>query len=586
MKPDLRNHLPGIFPRPEIVKLANWLIVASSFLASSFLGSSPLASPQLFGQSTIEQELRNFLQSNTSDRSPAVSVLLARDGRILGQAAGGMAQLENPNPASPQTKFRIGSVSKQFTAMAVLRLVEQGRLSLDDRLEKFFPQMPNAPSITLTQMLNHTSGLANYTDKIDFLLRVTRQTTPEEIIEWFQKDPPIFTPGEKFAYCNTGYFLLGEIVRQVSGDSLADFLRKEFFEPLEMRETGIYDNADPPAQMASGYDLLDTEITPALDWNMVWAGGAGAMYSTAEDLYRWNEALFGGRVVSPELLKLAIQPVELPPGADGLEYGFGLMISQHRRIPKIHHGGGLNGWTSELAWFPEQRCTIVVLTNRSAFDSAELSPSGIAAKFADLLLAESIQAVPPLEVDTSVNPDTFRDYAGRYDYGESVMNVTVRNGKIYAQLTDQPEFEIFPSAKDEFFYQAVDARISFQRDKDGKVVGGVHRQSGRSFTVPKIEGPVITPAELDSFVGRYRYGALTILVTSRQGDQLYAQLTGQPRFPIFASEPNKFRWSVVEAEVEFLKDEQGKVTAARHSQGGATFDAPRLPDVKSPEADR
>jgi CubicO group peptidase (beta-lactamase class C family) len=571
MKPDRGQHLKCCLVRLFVPQLTIWLTLISS---------------QLCGQSTLKRELADFLQRNTSEKSPAIAVLLARDGQILAQSAGGLAQLDNPTPASPQTKFRIGSVSKQFTAMAILRLVDQGKLTLNDRLQKFFPQMPNAESITLTQLLNHTSGLANYTEKIDFLLRVTRQTTPESIIGWFQKDSPIFAPGEKFAYCNTGYFLLGEIVKQVSGYSLGDFLQREFFEPLGMRDTGIYDNAHPPALMATGYEWLDQEIIPALDWNMTWAGGAGAMYSTVEDLFRWNEALFAGKVVSPALFQLAIQPVELPAGADGLDYGFGLVISQHRRIPMIHHSGGLNGWTSELARFPEQRCTIVVLTNRSSVDSPNLTPSAISAKFADLLLAEVIQTNPPLEVDPTVSPAIYGDYVGRYDYEDKVLSVTIENDRLFVQLTDQPKFEIFPAAKDQFFLNVVEAQIGFKRDDTGKVVGAVHQQSGSTFAIPKIEGPEITPAELDAFVGRYRYGVFAILVTTRQRDQLYAQLTGQPRFPIFASEPNKFRWRAVEAEVEFLKDEQGRVIAARHSQGGATFDAPRLPDRQNQQADQ
>jgi CubicO group peptidase (beta-lactamase class C family) len=509
--------------------------------------------------------------------TPGLAVLVARDGEILLQAGYGLADLEKKSPITPETKFRIGSVSKQFTAAAVLKLAEQGKLSLDDSLAKYFPDFPAGDKVTLRQLLTHTSGLHSYTDKPEFIGRVKEPIKPAELIAWFQNDKPDFAPGEGFHYNNSAYFLLGEIVAKVSGKSFAEHLKETFFDPLEMANTGIYVNSAAPEGMAHSYSFANEKFEPALDWDMSWAGGAGAIYSTVGDLFRWNEALFGGRVLSDASLKAATTPVELPPNVDGMNYGYGLMMLNVKRLPAVGHGGGLNGWSTYLVRLPEQKCTVVVLANALPLPPAH-SPSAIAHGLAERLLADEIQKLPPLAEDKSIDSKSFADYIGRFDYQGGIMTVSVEGDEIFSQITGQPQHRIYPLAKDAFFWKVADAEVKFIRDAKGQVIAARHSQNGSTFRAAKIPDDAVklSAEQVDLFVGQYQYGPLALMTVSRDGAQLFAQLTGQPKFPIFPKSETEFEWRVVAASVKFSKGEDGKVTKAIHSQNGTTFDAPKV----------
>jgi CubicO group peptidase (beta-lactamase class C family) len=524
---------------------------------------------------SFEEEVTRRLRRFTEGESPGVSVLVARDGRIVFQGGFGLADLEQKTPITPDTKFRIGSITKQFTAAAVLRLAESGKLTLDDSLAKFFPEFPGGADVTVHHLLTHTSGLHSYTSKPDFLEGVTKPIEPRKLIASFQNDPPDFRPGADFRYNNSAYFLLGEIVAQVSGQSFADYLRDTFFEPLGMKDTGIYVNATPPPGMARGYSHAGGKLEPALDWDMSWAGGAGALYSTAGDLFRWNEALFGGRVVQEVLFKAATTPVQLPPGVEGMKYGYGLATLEIKRLPAIGHGGGLHGWASDLVRLPDQRCTVVVLANTLPA-ARGLAPGQISRDLVEKLLADEINALPPMAEDTSIDPKTFPAYVGRFDYPNGLMSVTVDGDALYTQITDQPRFRLFPKGRDEFFLKAVDVQLVFLRDDNGQVVAVRHLQGGNSFKASKQRAAAVTltAEQLDAFIGRYRYGPDTILTVSREGTQLLAELTGQPKLAIYPTSETEFEWRIVKATVQFVKGADGAVEKIIHTQNGRSFDAP------------
>jgi len=539
------------------------------------LSSLALIGSPLRAETPAEWTGKHLSELTRAD-GPGVAVLVARDGQILFQGGWGLADLEKKTPITPGTKFRIGSVTKQFTAAAILRLAEQGRLAISDPLAKFHPAFPNAGTITLRHLLTHTSGLHSYTEKPEFFAGVTKPITPATLIASFQNDPPDFAPGTDFRYCNSGYFLLGEIVAKVSGQSFADYLRTTFFEPLGMTDSGIYINATPPPGTALGYAVEKGKASPALDWDMSWAGGAGAIYSTVGDLFRWNEALHGGRVIKAASLQAMTTPNPLPPGADGLNYGFGLAVSEAHRLPAISHSGGLHGWSSDLVWLPEQRVTIVALAN--AMPTAPgLAPAAITRELPKHFLAAEIATLPTPTEDKSVDPKSYAALVGRYDYQAAILNVFVEKDRLFAQLTGQQAFEIFPKSADEYFFKVVDAQIHFLRNEKGEIVAVQHTQNGHTFKAARLGADAfkLTAAQLDALVGQYQYG-LAVLTVKRDGPQLLAQLTGQPEFPIFPRTEDSFEWRVVKASVRFVKGEEGKVTKAIHTQNGTTFDAPKI----------
>ena len=550
------------------------------FLGALFLLACDGATRSCAEELSFAEEAKRHLSEVTKGESSGVAVLVARDGKVVFQGGFGFADIATKAPITPQTKFRIGSTTKQFTAAAVLRLAEQGRLTLDDSLAKHFPEFAHHSGVTVRHLLTHTSGLHSYTEKPELFSRVIKPIEAEKLIAWFQNDPVDFAPGAGFHYNNSAYFLLGEMVARVSGQPFGDYLRETFFDPLEMNDTGIYVNATPPPGMAIGYSFNDEKFAPALDWDMSWAGGAGALYSTVGDLFRWNEALFGGRVVNEASFKAMITPVELPANVDGMtmKYGYGLMMYDIKRLPAIGHGGGLHGWLSDLVRLPKQHCTVVVLANAALPQPAELIPQIISRSLAEKLLADEIKALPPATEDTTVDPKTFTAYAGRYDYQAAIMTVSVEGDHLMSQLTGQPKNRIFPRAKDEFFWKAVDAEIVFVRDEKGDVIAARHTQGPITFTAKKLgeEAVALTPEQLDSFLGQYQYGPGAVLTVSRDETQLFAQLTGQPKLPIFPKSEPEFEWRVVKATVQFMKGEDGKVTKVVHRQGEATIDAPKI----------
>ncbi len=536
----------------------------------------PFGAQSLSGKDlAFDEGLRGHLAPLTDHAQPGIAVLVARDGQVIFQDGFGFADLEHKTPVTTATKFRIGSVTKQFIAAAVLRLSEEGKLALTDKLEKFLLDLPGGGSITLLQLLNHTSGIHSYTNKPEFLTRVTKPIAPADLIAWIRDDKPDFAPGAGFAYNNSAYFLAGEIVAKVSGESLDAHLRRVFFGPLEMKDTGIYLNSAPPAGAARGYTVLEKNAEPALEWDMSWAGGAGALYSTVGDLFRWNEALYGGRVLKPESLKLMTTPAKLPPGVDGMSYGLGLVTAPISRLPATSHSGGLNGWSSDLVRVTGQHCTVVALANAlPAVPGCE--PTSVTRHIVERLLAAEIKKLPPPVEDPKIDPKTYPDFAGRYDYQSAVLTVTVENNRLYSQLTGQPKFEIFPSGPGEFFWKVTDAQVTFVRNEKGEVTAARHAQNGSTFTAPRQKESALklTAADLAPLVGQYQYGP-AVMTVSRDGDTLFAQLTGQPKFQIFPKSPTEFEWRVVPASVAFVKGPDGKVTKAVHTQNGRTFDAPR-----------
>jgi CubicO group peptidase (beta-lactamase class C family) len=510
---------------------------------------------------------------------PGESILIARAGKILFSQGYGLAAREANTPVAPETRFRIGSVTKQFTAAAILRLAEKGKLSIEDPLSKYFPAYPGGDKITLRNLLNHTSGLHSYTEGPDFAARVSHVIAPDDLIAWFQNAPADFPPGEQFRYCNTGYFLLGRIIAKVSGQSYGNYLQEQFFAPLEMSDTGLWLNASPPAKSAKGYNFDGKDLQPATEWDMSWAGGAGELYSTTSDLWRWTEALQGGRVLSLESLKtMTAEFTVAKPETLSLRYGMGLYRTEVEWLPAIGHNGGLPGYLSTLMWFPEQKMTMVILSNAMA-PKPGTSPDEIL-PIAVRAFLKSDAALHAPAVDSSISAKNYASYAGRYQYPGGVQQVTVEDGRIYGQLGAQDRFELFPSGPDAFFYKAVAARIVFQRDaQTGKTSALTHTQNGMSFKAPRIAddaGTVsLTNDVLDAFIGQYEYGPSAILTVTRRENQLYAQLGGQPEFPIFPKSDHEFFWKAVPASIEFVREPDGRVGKAIHHQGGATLVAPR-----------
>ena len=418
---------------------------------------------------------------------PGIAILVSKGGKVLYEKGFAYADIEKKKKITPLTKFRIGSITKQFTAATILQLQQEGKLSVQDKISKYFPDFPRGNEVTIHHLLTHTSGIHSYTNTDSFMRKVTKPVTGEALYAMIKTYPYDFNPGEKYQYNNSGYFLLGYLAEKLSGKALTEIFRERFFEPLKMNNTGIYHSDNKPQNEALGYGKSGDKYDTAIDWDMTWAAGAGALYSTVEDLDKWNNALHHGKVLSAANYKAAITPVVLnngskPPGTD---YGYGLGMGNYRGVQSIGHSGGLNGFISQLVWYPKEELTVVMLTNQSP-PELMLDPNRIAEMFLWSVMdtAETYDRIDVNSMDLTV-------YEGKYDVMKSlIMEITTEGKSIFAQLTGQQRFEIFPSKKDEFFFKVVEAKIRFNRNEKGEVVSAFLEQGGFTATAPKMKAEV------------------------------------------------------------------------------------------------
>jgi CubicO group peptidase (beta-lactamase class C family) len=309
------------------------------------------------------------LMNEAAPRGGPGAAIAVQHGGELHSAGYGLANVEWGIPIETDAIFRIGSVTKQFTAAAILRLAEQGKLEIEDPIERHLPDYPVGERvITVRHLLHHTSGIKSYTGLPSFATELMRKDSSlTDLIAVFKDLPPDFQPGEKFLYNNSGYVLLGAIIEALSGKDYEIFLRDEFFAPLGMSRTSYLHDEPIVPKRAAGYAAKpDGAVINAPPLSMSWPHAAGALGSTVHDLLAWNAALHGGKLLSAESYAAMITPGRLNDGSD-TGYGYGLGAPIYRERPIIGHNGGINGFLSHLGHWPQEHLTVVVLSNTTAF---------------------------------------------------------------------------------------------------------------------------------------------------------------------------------------------------------------------------
>lgn len=316
-----------------------------------------------------------------SGERPGAAVLVIKNGAPVFKKTYGLAQLENKTPVAAQTNFRLASVSKQFTAMSIMLLAERGKLTHETSVQEIFPDFPAyGRGITVRHLLQHTSGLLDYEDLLADT--TTAQALDRDVLRMMTaQDSTYFTPGAKFRYSNSAYAVLAMIVEKISGQSFAAFLRENIFAPVGMANTMAYENGVSEVRArALGY-RMEGERAVFSDQSRTSAVlGDGGIYSSLEDLLKWDQALYSNRLVSPATLAQAFTPGVLNDGAE-TEYGFGWFLDEYRGRPRMRHSGSTCGFRNELQRYPEERLAVVVLTNR-----AEPEVETLANQIADLFL--------------------------------------------------------------------------------------------------------------------------------------------------------------------------------------------------------
>lgn len=417
----------------------------------------------------IAPKLDEYLSAITKQGRFSGSVLVARDGKVILSKGYGLANVEWDAPNTPQTKFRLGSITKQFTAASILLLQERGKLSVTDPICKYFTDCPSAWSeVTIHHLLSHTGGIPNFTSFPDYQKTMMIPVTVESLIARFKDKTLDFKPGEKWSYSNSGYELLGYIIEKASGQGYEQFLQANIFGPLRMTASG-YDHYERIIkQRATGYSRQGNNLVNSAYLDMTIPYAAGSLYSTVEDLYLWEQSLLGGKLLAPKSLEAMLTPVKN-------DYAYGLTVNQQLNRKVVSHGGGINGFSTFLAHFPDDKLTIVVLRNS---DGGTPAPGAISRDLAAIVFGEKYE-IPREHVAIKVDPKIFDAYVGQYELAPNVIFTITREGdRLIAQLTGQGKLELHPESETKFFITEVDAQITFVKDSQRQVTQLILHQGG------------------------------------------------------------------------------------------------------------
>ena len=510
----------------------------------------------------LDQIVQPYVQNKTF----MGSVLVARGGEVIFSKGYGSANLEWDVPNTPSTKFRLGSITKQFTAASILLLEERGKLKLDDPIKTYLPDAPPAwDRITIFNLLTHTSGIPNFTALPEYKSLQVVDTPVLKTIAAVRDKPLDFFPGEKMSYSNSGYILLGYVIEKVSGGSYEKFVQESIFTPLGMKDSGYDSNSAIIVHRAAGYMPSPNGPVNAGYIHMSIPHAAGALYSTTEDLLRWEQGLFAGKVVSPSSLQKMTTPFKN-------DYAFGVVVQTTSGRKVVQHGGGIEGFNTFMAYYPDDKLTVAVLANING-----PTPNAIATKLAALAHGETVQS-PTDRKEITLPAETLAKYVGTYEFTPGInLMIRVDGDHLTVQLTGQGQLPMFAESETKFFLKIVDAQVEFVKDASGAVTHAVLHQNGRDQKAVRTSATVAPPPEhkeitvavstLSAYVGTYQLRPNVALAVTLDGDHLMAQLTGQPNFPIFAESETLFFYTIVEATLEFQKDASGVTTGVRLKQG-------------------
>jgi D-alanyl-D-alanine carboxypeptidase len=303
---------------------------------------------------------------------PSIVAAVSRDGATVYSHAYGYASLTPRVPATVDTHYEIGSITKQFTATAILQLKEAGKLSLDDTLARWIPEYRRAAKVTVRELLQQTTGIPNFTAVKNFVkIASTRAPSFAAILALISNKPLEFTPGSRFEYSNTNYILLGEIVERASGESWESYVRQHLFAPAGMTHSGFIDDEPRLQPMASGYVVGKNGANPAPKFGSGWAWSAGAIVSTVDDMLAWDSALFRGRLINATDLAAMTAPSKNAVFAKGAWYGYGWVIDTSDGHKRIWHNGATFGYMAANLVFPRDRTEIVVFQNTNSLATAD-----------------------------------------------------------------------------------------------------------------------------------------------------------------------------------------------------------------------
>jgi CubicO group peptidase (beta-lactamase class C family) len=534
------------------------------------------------------------------------SVLVAENGKVIYKKGFGLANMEWNIPNTTETRFRLGSITKQFTATLILQLVEQGKIKLDGKLSDYLPDYRKdvGDKVTVHQLLSHTSGIPSYTGLPGFFNDVSRNPySVADFVKKYASNDLEFEPGSKFHYNNSGYFLLGAIIEKVTGQPYERVLKEKIFDQLGMKNSGYDHYATILEKRAAGYEKTPDGYVnaPYLDMSLPYS--AGSLYSTVEDLYLWDQALYTDRLLSAQSKELMYKP-----NLENYAYGWSIRNAKlgtgTETVPSISHNGGINGFNTLLMRYPVQKNLIVLLDNTSQGATLDRLSEAITNIIYNQpydmpkmpLAATLMKTIEDKGIDAGIAQ--YRDLKARqpkvYDFGEPELNQLGYQLMQAKKLKEALEIfklnvEAYPQGFNtydslgEAYMMNGNIELAIQNYKKSLELNP--QNTGAVDMLKRLEKPVAPPATAatgtsapaaatadpkgyDAYVGEYEITPTFKASVYKEGERLMAQATDQPPFELYLESADNFFIKAVEAKVTFTRDEKGVVTGLVIHQGG------------------
>lgn len=513
----------------------------------------------------LGKEMNAASEAHFSADAPGAAILVTRNGQVLYERAIGLADVATKQVLDIGSVFRIGSVTKQFTAVAILQLADAGKVDLNDEIQEYVDFPRKEHPITIEHLLTHTSGIPNYTDLPSFREETyAKDISVTDMIALFSDLPLEFEPGTQWNYCNSGYILLGAVIERASGTSWDTYLSRQVFDPLGMQHTSAsVQNTLLPGEV-NGHVLADTAYAMRPPMNMTWPYAAGTIRSTVHDLRIWNQAVFAGKVIPEKWMEKAHTDHPLADGSQ-THYGYGWQFLNVQGRRTIEHGGGIDGFVSTSLYVPEEEIHVVVLSNRESSDA-----SALASELAAIALGEPYGGpVAALEAKAA------EEYIGVYTNTEGVERyITADEQGLHSQRQGSTVRDLDHLGNDRFIVHGDVVTVTFQRTA-GRVTGATLRTRRGEEQLTRTDKPlpvfkeVLLNAEaLQKYAGVFELSGGMRLAFRAEGQRLFVTATRQPEIEVFAEAADRFFLKEVDARIEFHPDADGGVRRMTLIQGG------------------
>lgn len=401
-----------------------------------------LIAQQVHAQSNLVPSLETYMKAEESVKKFSGTVLIIQKGKKVFERSYQYANREWQTPNTASGKYRIGSVTKQFTAALILRLEEEGKLSVTDKISKYLPGYPMGDSITIHMLLNHTSGIKNYTSIPGMWQSLNYKYSTDSLINTFKNKPLDFPPGKGWNYSNSGYILLGKIIEKASGKRYRTYLQEQIIQRIGLKNTDLEQTDSVYDKQVRGYYANLNQWKPAgfIEPDNAWA--AGSIISTVEDLSIWIKALYEHKVLTAAETKKMLTP-EIPLSKG---YGYGIDVDSLLKHPRIWHNGGIHGFAAYLAYYPNEDMTIICLSNNEYYVVDRLGTA-----LAKIMYGEKIEpAYIPKAI--KIDPAILEKYTGKYKTNFGKIELVANGGKLYRRVEGSGDLELKPESNTRFFY--------------------------------------------------------------------------------------------------------------------------------------